>query len=128
MGLGLTGLKRYENVLQNILNVEDIYNLNKADWNGCLGLASVLTFMEGTPPYLVHLARKLEIDQEELETSYNRLRINGIFSNSYNVPSDKVLRRKNNKSSRYSTISPKHETQIAWGIIAGISSGYTGLR
>lgn len=128
MSLILNGLKKYENVLQNILNVEDIYTLNKQDWEGCLGVVCVLSFMEGTPPYLVHLAKKLEIDQEELETSYNRLRINGVFSNSYNVPSDRVLRRKNNKSSRYSIISPKHETQIAWGIIAGISSGYIGLR
>jgi len=124
----INGLKKYESILGSICNTNNIYDLEGEERNGCLGVACLLAYMEGTPPYLVHLSKKLEVDQEELAVSYDRLRINGIFSNSYNAYSDKVLKSKNRKMSYKSEITPEHETEIAWGIIAGIASGFAGLK
>lgn len=120
-------IRKYDNILCSICNTHDIHFLKGEERDGCLGVACVLEYMQGTAANLFTLSEQLNIDPEELRVPFDRLRINGIFSSSYNARADKVLKGKNKKSSS-SLISPKQETKIAWGIVAGMASGFTGIK
>ena len=123
------GIGKYESILKNIFKVEDTRELRGADWEGCLGVACVLSYMEGVPSSIDKMSDYLEIPSysRSLINAIDRLRMNGIFSISYNAKNDDLLMGKyTNKSNKF--ISSKHLSEVAWGIIAGVASGYIGIN
>ena len=44
------GLKKYEPLLQTICRTDDYYKLPEDEWEGCLGVACVISVIEGVTP------------------------------------------------------------------------------
>src|SRR5690606_9974513 len=87
--------------------------------NGIIGVACVLAFIRGCRPNIYDLSKNLKLSSEELEIPFRRLLSNGIFSSRMNTRNDEVLKGEANAPD---------STRRAWGHIAGLASGLTGLR
>ena len=136
------GLGKYEQYICSICNIPEITNvkLRKNDMESVLGVAMVLSFMEGINPILLDFAKHLNINTEMLIDPFTRLKINGIFSEGYNARQDKSLRGEiksiSNKinyvrgdgSEGEIIVTGDDLTKNAWGIIAGIACGATGIK
>ena len=81
------GLKKYESLLKTICMVDDYYYLKEDEWEGCLGVACVISIIEGATSNMFSLSKHLDIPyhNSHLQSAFERLKINGIFSNKYNV-------------------------------------------
>jgi hypothetical protein len=121
------GMKKYNSVIQLISNSNNFDILTVQEWEGCLGLAIVMSVMDGIEPDRKAISDHLEIPlwSQNFNKAYDRLKINGILSNRYNVRSDNVL-----KGCAQSTIyrEPSEIGMNAWCIIAGISGGFIGIK
>jgi hypothetical protein len=120
------GLKRYEPLLQTICCTDDYYRLSKSEWEGCLGVACTISVIEGVPSNLLSLSKHLDIPvhNRHLQAAFDRLKINGILSNKYNVKADPSLTG-NAVDSKFRTSA---ETERhAWCTIAGVAGGFAGL-
>ncbi len=127
---GNKGMKKYEEILKKICNVEDLHYLRGAEWEGCLGIASVLAFMEGVPANLQAIARYLDVSpyNQNLGAAFNRLKVNGIFNKEYGVRDDTSLKGKAIISPQPKFITPQHMSDLDWCHLAGIAGGFTGIR
>lgn len=120
------GMKKYDPLIKTVCCVDDFAQIDDREWEGCLGVAIVLSVMEGVPANKFNLARHLDISphDDNLNAAFERLRVNKVFSSKYDVVNDSVLAGEaaGNKFRTGTEISRE-----AWCIIAGISSGYTGM-
>ncbi|HUS51120.1 MAG TPA: hypothetical protein VMZ91_13205 [Candidatus Paceibacterota bacterium] len=146
------GLKKYEPLLKTICMVEDYeiseerswssffgiyyrtpicknnyYELTEEEWEGCLGVACVISVIEGTTPNMFALSKHLDIPHynQNLQHAFERLRINGVFSVKYDVVKDKKL---TGSSSDIKRISSSERERNAWCNIAGIAGGFIGVK
>ena len=121
------GLKRYEPLLQTICGMDDYHRLRRQEWEGCLGMACVLSVIEGTAPNMFSLSKHLDIphDNSNLYHAFKRLRINGVFSGKYDVKNDIKL---NGHASDSWLISASEIERNAWCNIAGIAGGFIGVK
>lgn len=121
------GLKRYESLLKTICMVDDDYcYLKISEWEGCLGVACVISVIEGITPNLFSLSKYLDIPHYDsnLQNAFERLRINGIFNSRQDIKNDPLLTG-NGVDNEWRTASESE--RAAWCIIAGIAGGHIGL-
>ncbi len=131
MGNESKGIKKYESVLKDICNVGDLYYLRGREWEGCIGVACILAYMDGVPATVSSMAKHLGFSpfKRSLESAFERLKVNGVFGSEYNVRQDTVLKgEKGNFNLRNKFVDSKHLPELAWCSIAGIASGYIGLK
>ncbi len=119
-------IDRYHSVICDICNIKDLKRLNNAEMNGYLGVALIMAFLDNVEPNLYYLSKYLEISSYHLKEPFDRLKINGVFSEKYNACSDEYLKGTSSEDKNF--ISANHMSEIAWGTIAGISSGFCGIR
>lgn len=125
--------KEYENIAKHYCKVANFKSASQEEKDGMIGIACVLAFMRGEEPIADRLAANVGLDLEEIQTVYNRLLVNGLFSNRLNIKNDPVLVGTTTDievpfgSSKYSFKSFE-QTRNAWCLIAGIASNVTGLR
>lgn len=121
------GLKKYEALLKTICRMDDYYQLNEGEWEGCLGVACVISAIEGVTPNLFSLSKHLDIPHynPHLQHAFERLRINGILSNRYGLKNDSALTGKGEPNSWQTGAEVERN---AWCMIAGIAGGYMGMR
>ena len=121
-------LAKYEQVIAHLCNFPHLGAVNdETDIQGCLGIAMVMAFVDGVHPSLSEFSAHLKIPIIKLKEPFERLRINGIFRPKYNARKDKDLKGDNtNFNNDY--INREHWTEICWGIIAGVSQGYVGVK
>lgn len=121
------GLKKYEALLKTICLTDDYYHLCEEEWEGCLGVACVISVIEGITPNMFSLSKHLDIPHfsDDLRKAFERLRINGIFSKKYKLNNDPCL---TGKSSPNGWQSEAEIERNAWCMIAGIASGYVGMK
>ncbi len=134
------GLKKYESLLKTVCMIEDyddwgnlietegcIYNnLEDCEWEGCLGVACVISFIEGINPKMISLSRHLDIPHYDihLQNAFERLKISGIFSNKQNIKNDPLL---NGRGVDTAWRTASESEMSAWCYIAGLAAGKTGL-
>ena len=137
-----TGISQYESELSSICMVQGIsgVKLRKQELESCLGAAMVIAFIRGESATISAFSQHLDIEPRLLMEPFNRLKINGIFSDSYNARSDKALRgeikgvvdsikyARGDGSEGEVVITGNDMTKNAWGIIAGIACGATGIK
>jgi hypothetical protein len=138
MSKQLRGFKAYEKDICDILNFESFDKLSKDDMDGCFGVAMVMSYIwDGVNPTLFELSNWLNVSSAILEKSYDRLRINGVFSSNYNARKDQSLLnvvKKVNKETKSQDETdfvftwPHVTASRAYGMVHGISAGYCGLR
>ena len=82
MSKQLRGFKSYEKDICSMLNFESFDKIeNKEDMDGCYGVAMVMAFVwDGVNSTIFDFANWLNLSPVLLEQSYNRLKINGVFS------------------------------------------------
>jgi len=147
------GLKKYEPLLKAICMVEDYealegqswssffgveytppihkknnyYELTEEEWEGCLGVACVISVIEGVSPNMFALSKHLDIPHynQNLQHAFERLRINGVFSVKYDVGKDKKL---TGDSSDTKLLLSSERERNAWCSIAGIAGGFIGVE
>lgn len=121
------GLKKYESLLKTISMTDDYGYLNEDEWQGCLGVACVISVIEGTTPNLFSLSKHLEIPHYDynLQKAFERLKINGIFGSKQDIANDPLLRG-NGRDSYFRTAAELERN--AWCHIAGIAAGKIGLQ
>ena len=121
------GLKKYEPLLQTICRTDDYYKLPEDEWEGCLGVACVISVIEGVTPNMFSLSKHLDIPHYNLnlQHSFERLRINGIFSNKFDVKNDKKLI---GESVDDKMITSSERERNAWCYVAGIAGGFIGIK
>jgi hypothetical protein len=61
-----------------------------------------------------------------LEDAFHNLRVNGVFSSSFNALNDSTL--KGQQKFETDWVSRSHATELAWCHIAGFAAGVTGLK
>ena len=131
MGNEPKGVKKYESVLKDICNVGDLYYLRGREWEGCIGVACILSYMDGVPATVSSMAKHLGFSpfKRSLEIAFERLKVNGVFGSEHNIRQDIVLKgEKSNFNLKNKFVDPKHLPELAWCSIAGIASGYIGLK
>ena len=143
------GLKRYETILKTICSVENYYDpntnellslwsdqLNDNEWEGCLGIACVISVVEGVIPNMFSISKHLDIPHYNihLQRAFERLKVNGILSKRYGAMYDPSLTGMANDA-HWMTGTGREVVQTgsevernAWCTIAGIASGYIGMR
>ena len=121
------GLKKYETLLKTICLMDDYYQLNEDDWEGCLGIACVISAIEGVTPNMFSMSQHLDIPHYNihLQRAFERLRINGVLSKRFGAAQDPVLTGMANDG-RWHTGAERERN--AWCIIAGIAGGYLGMK
>jgi len=119
-------IDKYHEVICDICHIWDMERINNAEMNGYQGIAMVMAYLDGMDADLYSLSRYLDISPYHLKEPFDRLKINGIFSEKYNARNDKCLRGTLSKGTNF--ITSNHMSEIAWTTIAGISSGYCGIR
>lgn len=147
------GLKKYETLLEAICRVEDsemseekswakffgvefttsphektnYSKLSDDEWEGCLGVACVISMIEGIVPNMFSISKHLDIPHYDihLQRAFERLRINGVFSKRYRAAHDPALTGLAEDGSWQTGVEMERN---AWSIIAGISGGYAGMR
>ncbi len=127
---GNKGMKKYEEILKKICNVEDLHYLRGPEWEGCLGVAIVLAFMEGVPANIQAIARYLDVSSynQSLVSAFSRLKVNDIFNKEYGVREDASLKGKAIISPQPKFITPQHMSDLDWCHLAGIAGGFSGIR
>ena len=127
MNENFRGLKKYENLLQRTCNIEDFDDLSNEEWEGCLGVACVKSVIDGVPSNLFALSRHLDIPYDDFyfQNAFERLKRNGIFHSNYNLYKDLAL---NSKAKKEIYRTPEEVENKAWCSIAGVASGFTGIR
>jgi hypothetical protein len=131
-----TGMQQYEKALCGICNVQEVTNakLRKQELESCIGVAMVMSYIEGVDSTIESLSNHLEINSSWslVFDVFTRLKINGIFSERYDARNDKVLNREIRGAvdtlSTGDVITGDDLTKNAWGIIAGISCGVAGIK
>lgn len=123
-------MKKYEDILKDICNVEDLHYLRGREWEGCLGVACVLSFMEGVPATLPAIGKHLSMSpyNQSLGAAFSRLKGNNIFTEEYGVKEDACLKGDTNFSPNLDYVTPQHMSELAWCQIAGIAGGFTGMK
>jgi hypothetical protein len=121
------GLKKYENLLKTICRVDDYSDLNNAEWEGCLGMACVISVMEGIPAIRIELSTHLGVPSYNgsFQNAFERLRINGIFNKKQGLANDPLL---NGTGSDSEWQAGFERERNAWCSIAGIAGGFIGIR
>jgi len=121
------GLKKYEALLKTICRMDDYYQLNESEWEGCLGVACVISTIEGVVPNMFSLSKHLDMPHfnTHLQKAFERLRINGILSKRFGASNDPALT--GNAKDGYWQTGAELERN-AWCIIAGIAGGFMGMR
>jgi len=147
------GLKKYETLLEAICRVEDrkeveernwakffgvessistykkidYSKLSDEEWEGCLGVACVISMNEGVVPNMFSMSKHLDIPHYDihLQRAFERLRINGVFSKRYRAAQDPALTGMTENGSWQTGAEMERN---AWSIISGIAGGFTGMR
>lgn len=122
--------KRYEERIRRICNLPNWRDAEENERNGAIAIACVFSYLNGVKPNEVDIANHLGLSVSEVEVPFKRLLVNGIFSNSRDIKNDKVLVDycDNIVVSRDFIFTGDMRKQNAWCWIAGIGSGYCGLR
>lgn len=117
------GIKKYENLLKTICNVDDFSRLPAKEWEGCIGVACVMAVKEGIVPSLKELSVRLEIPHYDrhFQNAYNRLRGLGILSPQYGLMEDPAL---NGVAQPTRWRTPDEISLSAWCTIAGFAGGF----
>lgn len=121
------GMKRYDSLLKTVCMVEDYSLLPEKEWEGCIGMACVISVIEGVNPTLFSLAKHLDIPHYDihLQNAFERLRVNGIFSNKYNAKGDPFLTGRGTDGER---LKASDRERNAWCMIAGVAGGFMGIQ
>ena len=121
------GLKKYESLLQTVCMTDDYNYLKQDEWEGCLGVAIVISIIEGVNSNMFSLSKHLDIPHYDinLQNAFERLKISGIFSNKQNITNDPLLKGEGIDSSWRTAAESE---MSAWCHIAGIAAGKTGIR
>ena len=134
------GIERYESLLKTICDQKNDYQfeeeifteekewkecLEEKEWEGCLGIACVLSVIEGINPSLPSLSKHLGIfNNKNLQMAFERLKINGVFGNRLNVKKDPLL---NGNGVNIGWHTAAERERNAWCNIAGIAGGFAGV-
>ena len=157
------GLKKYETLLELICRIEDrdvieekewvnfcndkpvgtslsykndYSRLSESEWEGCLGVACIISINEGVIPNLFSVSNDLDIptDDIHLQRAFERLRVNGVLSKRFGTCYDPNLNGRGRNI--YLTTDNRKKVVVqtgaevernAWCTIAGIASGYVGM-
>lgn len=118
------GISKYERLIKQICNTGQLRFLNKTEYEGALGVAMVMSILDGVEANVFDLSKHLQISVKELETPYWNLKCKGVFNEKF-LNNDKVLRGSLRKSpNQY--ISAEHSSKTAWCNIAGMASNICG--
>ncbi len=120
------GLKKYETLLQAVCRTEDYSQLNENEWEGCLGIACVMSVIEGVTPNMFSLSKHLDIPHYNvhLQHAFERLKVNGVLSNRFAVRTDPSLTG-NAADNKWQSAAEVERN--AWCMIAGVASGCMGM-
>ena len=123
------GIKQYEKFILSVCNVEHFSLLTDEEKNGYYGVAMLLAYQAGAKPNLKEFAYRLRVTPYLLEEAFNNLRANGVFSSTWQKaevnPKGLEIDR-DVLSSRW--LSAEKRDHIDWCWVAGIGSGYAGLK
>lgn len=147
------GLKKYESLLKIICRTEDYdvseekewarffgvecdtlsskkndyYKLNENEWEGCLGIACMISVIEGVTPNMFSISKHLDIPHYNihLQRAFERLRVNGVLSKRFGINYDPAL---NGNADDNVWQTGAEVERNAWCVVAGIAGGHTGMR
>jgi len=120
------GLKKYESLLKTICMTEEYIYLKKDEWEGCLGVACVISVIEGVAPNMFALSKHLDIPHYNinLQKAFERLKIGGVFSGRQDIKGDPLL---NGNGADVPWRTGAERERSAWCHISGIAAGKIGL-
>ena len=134
----LRGLSKYEPLLEVICahrvgeleepsEIKWFKQLSDREWQGCLAVACVISVIEGVSSNAPALSKHLGISKYDTDfnIAFDRLKVNGIFSNKYNLKKDPTL---TNRARKTEWQKAEERERNAWCHIAAIGGGYLGLR
>jgi hypothetical protein len=120
------GLKKYESLLKTICITDDYHWLKENEWEGCLGVACVISVIEGITPTLFALSNHLDVPHynSNLQSAFERLRINGVFNSKQDIKNDPFLTGMGTDSKMRTAAESE---RAAWCHIAGVAGGFIGV-
>lgn len=118
--------KEYHELIKTICRVDDWRKVTGPEREGALGVAIVISYLKGIRPTIEDMWRHLDVAPNELKDPFERLLVNGIFSQRYNLREDNVILNVGENHGKW--IDSTESSRNAWCILAGIAGGLTGLR
>ncbi len=92
----------------------------RAEIDGWIGVSCIFAYMKkGVKPTNIDMAQHFSTTPESIEMPLKRLIVNGVLNPKRDIRNDNVLLGRNCSAD---------SSKTAWGYIAGISAGLTGLR
>ena len=116
--------KEYEDIAaREVCKLSNWKAASLPDKQGVIGVACVLAYLRGVKAIAAELAAHIGVPLAEVEIPFKRLQVNGTFSSKMDILNDPIF-------AEHKEVSPTDDfyAQNALCIIAGIASGYTGLR
>ena len=130
MSDGKKGYRKYDDVARTICNLkhfDNFFALRTEDLDGYLGVCMVLAFIDGVEPTLIEMSKGLGVNNHLLDDPYNRLKANYVFNDEFDIKEDTVLLGRR-RLVHNQLLGDKHQTELAWCNLAGLASGYLGIR
>lgn len=123
------GIKKYERFILGVCNVEHFSLLTKEEKDGYYGVAILLAYQEGAKPNLKEFAYRLRVTPYLLETAFNNLRANGVFTSIYKKAEVNPKGLKIGRDSiAYGWMNAEKKDAVDWCWVAGLGSGLCGLQ
>ena len=120
------GLKKYEPLLHTICRTDDYYRLTEEEWEGCLGVACVISVIEGVNSSMFSLSKHLDIPHYNcnLQHAFERLRVNGVFTSKQGIQDDPMLK---GEAINGKWMTAAEMERNAWCTVAGVAGGFIGV-
>jgi len=87
--------------------------------DGWVGVSCVCSYLKGVKANIIDMSNHLGFPLELIDRPFKRLVVNGMFGVKRDIRNDEELLGKN---------CSEENSRHAWCMIAGISSGFAGLR
>lgn len=112
-------MKKFEKTIKSLCSIDlKRTDLDAIDKEGAIGVACILSYLNGVKPSVDEIAKNLGMTVPEIHQPYQRLLSNGLFSTK-DAKKDEAL---------WSETISWDTQKTAWCYVAGISAGLTGLR
>ena len=100
-----------------------------AERQGAVGVACVLAYLNGVKASVGDIAKHLSVSPAEVEKPFRRLLINGVFSSKREIAEDSsIVGGVEGTVEAHFYRSKEDKMKLAWGTIAGLAAGFSGLR
>jgi hypothetical protein len=125
----------YQEIVRNVCHLPDWHEAPLDEQQGAIAVACLLAYLRGTSDTTEDMAEDIGVPENEIEAPLRRMQVNGVFSTRQSIENDPVLAGNGDDQTVFHDdgkfwfdFTASQQAQNAWCWVAGIGSGFCGLR